>query len=102
MGRTAGPSTHTAPLAKTIETPIFFVVVICNVQSKGMGKNKSMKSTKMLQNPKMLSTSAAFILHTVVGSKRVLKSKAPINGLQEKQTKSTVASAQTVMMAPIA
>ena len=67
-----------------------------------MGKNRSMKSTMMLQNPNIFSALGADILHTVVGSIRTLKLKAPANGLQEKQTKRTVTRAQTVMKAAIA
>ena len=64
--------THTAPLAKMTETPIFFARVICSVQSNGIGTSKSMKSTKMLQNPKIFSTSYDSGLQTVVGAKRSL------------------------------
>ncbi len=94
--------THTAPLAKTIETPIFFALVICRVHSKGIGMSRSMKSTKMLQKPKMFSTSGANTMHTVVGAYRSLKLKVAARGLQAKQIKRTVTSAHTVMMAPIA
>ena len=65
-------STHTAPLAKTTETPIFFALFICRVQSSGIGMIRSMKSTKMLQKPNTISTLGADIGHTVVGSMRTL------------------------------
>ena len=84
------------------DTPILFALDICSFHNKGIGKNRSMKSTMMLQNPNIVSTLGAEILHTVVGSIRTWKLKAPANGLQEKQTKRTVTRAQTVMKAPIA
>ena len=65
-------STHTAPLAKTTETPIFFALSICSVQSSGIGMTRSIKSTKMLQKPNTISTLGAEIGHTVVGSMRTL------------------------------
>ena len=95
-------STDTAPLAKTSETPIFFALVICSVQSNGIGMIKRMTSTMMLQKPNMFSTSGAFILHTVVGA--ICPDKlniAPI-GLQAKMTRRNATSAQTAAMAPIA
>ena len=65
-------STHTAPLAKTTETPIFFALFICSVQSSGIGMTRSIKSTKMLQKPNTVSALGAEIGHTVVGSTRTL------------------------------
>ena len=85
-----------------METPIFFVLVICSVQSIGIGMNRRMKSTTMLQNPNMFVVSGAKILHTVVGSIRRLKLKAAPIGLQEKMTRRIVMSPQTVMMIPTA
>lgn len=54
------------------ETPIFFADVICSVQSKGIGISRSMKSTRILQKPKMFSTLYDSGLQTVVGAKRSL------------------------------
>lgn len=94
--------THTAPLAKTIETPIFFALVICSVQSNGMGMSSSTKSTKMLQKPKMFSTTYDLGAHTVVGATSSLKLNVAANGLQAKHTRSTVTVAHTAMRAPTA
>lgn len=94
--------THKAPLAKMTDTPSFFAAVICNVQSRGIGMINSMKSTKMLQIPKMIITLGALIVHTVVGRIRMLNLKAADTGLQEKMIRRTLMEAQRVAMVPTA
>ena len=94
--------THKAPLAKMTQTPSFFAVVICSVQSRGIGMINSIKSTRMLQIPKTIVTLGALIGHTVVGRIRMLNLKAAAIGLQEKMIRRTLMKVQRVATVPTA